>query len=47
MLMMQNYEWLAESIMAFENENGGIVSFVPKERLDGIVVMRAVNAPKY
>ena len=42
-----NYKWVAESIMGFENENGGIVSFVPKERFDGIVVIRAVKAPRY
>ena len=42
-----NYAWITESIMGFENENGGIVSFVPKERFDGVVVMRSVKAPNY
>ena len=44
-----NYKWIAESIIGFENENenGGIVSFVPKKRFDGIVVMRTVKALRY
>ena len=42
-----SYTWINQSISAFENENGGVVSFVPKERFDGVVVIRNVKAPTY
>jgi len=41
------YLWSNRSVDAFENENGGVVSFIPKKRFDGVVVMREVTAPNY
>ena len=42
-----NTQWLFEAVDGLEFENGGIISFVPKNRFDGIIMVYESGNPTY
>ena len=42
-----NYQWSTDTISAYELENGGVISFVPNKRFDGVVVLDKVDQPTF
>ena len=42
-----NTAWLFEPVNGNEIENGGTISFIPKKRFDGIIVVEESKGPTY
>jgi len=40
-------EWMFNNVQALEFENGGVVTFIPKNRFDALLQVDESDAPTY